>query len=216
MALTVHGVVCHAALDLHDDTVTHRADDLGTEQALFAVAHREFRIRGEAEGRSGIVLQVVVHILHMGLFVVADQGADGIAQLIALLLEELQGVQSGHHGTLVVGNAAAQQPAVLNAHGEGVGRPAVAHGHHVHMADGRQILFRVLAGQLCVADVVFAVAGGKAHARSQLQRLVQRCTGACAEGCTLFRGPSTLLTATRAAISFSSCSLFCAIYASIF
>ena len=28
--------------------------------------------------------------------------------------------------------------------------------------------------------------------------------------------PSTLLTATRAAISFSSCSLFCAIYASIF
>ena len=27
------------------------------------------------------------------------------------------------------------------------------------MADGRQILFRVLAGQLCIADVVFAVAG---------------------------------------------------------
>ena len=124
----------------------------------------------------------------MGLLIGACQCADGVAQLIALLLEELQGIQGSHHGAFVVGNAAAQQPAVLNAHGEGVGRPAVAHGHHVHMADGRQILFRVLAGQLCIADVVFAVAGGKAHARSQLQRLVQRCTGACAEGCTLFRG----------------------------
>ena len=183
-----HGVVCHAALDLHDDAVAHRADDLGTEQALLAVAHRELGIRGKAESGSRVVFEVVVHILHVGLLVGACQCADGVAQLIALLLEELQGIQGSHHGAFVVGNAAAQQPAVLNAHGEGVGRPAVAHGHHVHMADGRQILFRVLAGQLCIADVVFAVAGGKAHARSQLQRLVQRCTGACAEGCTLFRG----------------------------
>ena len=29
---------------------------------------------------------------------------------------------------------------------------------------------------------------GKAHACGQLQRLVQRCTGACAEGCALLRG----------------------------
>ena len=125
----------------------------------------------------------------MGLLVGACQCADGVAQLIALLLEELQGIQGSHHGAFVVGNAAAQQPAVLNAHGEGVGRPAVAHGHHVHMADGRQILFRVLAGQLCIADVVFAVAGGKAHACSQLQRLVQCGAGACTIGCALLGGP---------------------------
>ena len=183
-----HGVVGHTALKVHDHTVAHRADDLGTEQALFAVAHRELRIRGEAEGRGRVVLQVVVHILHVGLLVVACQRTDGVAQLIALLLEELQGIQGSHHGALVVGHAAAQQPAVLDAHGEGVGGPAVAHRYHVHMADGSQILLGVLTGQLGVSDVVLAVAGGKAHPGCQLQRLIQRCARACAEGCTLLGG----------------------------
>ena len=56
------------------------------------------------------------------------------------------------------------------------------------MADGSQIFFRVCTGQFGIADVVFAVAGGKAHACCQLQRLVQRCPGAYAEGCALLRG----------------------------
>ena len=56
------------------------------------------------------------------------------------------------------------------------------------MADGRQILLGVRTGQLGVADVALAVAGGKAHACSQLQRLVQSGPGACAVGCTLFWG----------------------------
>lgn len=38
-----------------------------------------------------------------------------------------------------------------------------------------------------VADMVLAVAGRKAHACGQLQRLVQRGTGACAVGCAPFR-----------------------------
>ena len=56
------------------------------------------------------------------------------------------------------------------------------------MADGSQILLGIGTGQLGVADMVLAVAGRKAHACGQLQRLVQRGTGACAVGCALFRG----------------------------
>ena len=183
-----HGIVGHTALKITDHAVAHRADDLAAEVALLTVAHRELGVRGKAEHRSRVILQVILHILHVGLFVVTDEGTDGVAQLIALLLEELEGVQGDHHGAFIIRDAAAQQPAVLDAHLEGVGRPAVAHRHHVHMADGGQILFRIGTGQLCVAHVVLAVAGGKAHAGCQLQRLVQCGTGALAEGCALFRG----------------------------
>ena len=183
-----HRVVGNTALKLCNDAVAHRADDLAAEVAFFAVAHRELRIRGKAEHRGGVVLQIVLHIVHVGLLVVAHNGTDGVAQLVALLLEELQRVQGNDHRALIVRDAAAQQPAILNAHLKGVCRPAVAHGHNVHMADGGQIFFRVCTGQLGIADVVFAVAGGKAHACCQLQRLVQRGTGACAVGCALFRG----------------------------
>ena len=55
-----HGIVRHTALDLHDDAVAHRADDLGTEQTLLAVAHRELGVRGEAERGSRVVFEVVV------------------------------------------------------------------------------------------------------------------------------------------------------------
>ena len=126
--------------------------------------------------------------MHVSLLVVADEGADGIAQGDALLFEELQGVQGGDHGAFVVSDTAADHPPVADLHLEGVFRPAVALRHHVHMADGSQILLGIGTGQLGVADMVLAVAGRKAHACGQLQRLVQRGPGACAEGCALLRG----------------------------
>ena len=183
-----HSVVGYTALKLCNDAVAHRADDLAAKVAFFAVAHRELGIRGKAEHRGGVVFQIVLHIVHVGLLVVAHDGTDGVAQLVTLLLEELQRVQSNDHRAFIIRDAASQQPAVLNAHLKGICRPAVAHGHNVHMADGSQIFFRVCTGQFGIADVVFAVAGGKAHACCQLQRLVQRCPGACAEGCALLRG----------------------------
>ena len=183
-----HSVGGDAALKVLDDAVADRADQLAVEVALLAVADRELGVRGKAEHRGRVVGEVVVHIVHMGLLVVAHEGTDGVAQGDALLLEELQGIQGSHHRAFVVRHAAADHPAVADLHLEGILRPAVALGHHVHMADGRQILLGVRTGQLGVADVALAVAGGKAHACSQLQRLVQSGPGACAVGCTLFRG----------------------------
>ena len=183
-----HGIVGHAAHELLDDAVADRADQLGTEVALLTVADRELGVRGKAEGRGRVILQVVLHIPHGGLLVVAHEGADGIAQRIALLLEELQGIEDGDHRALIVGHAAADEPAVPDLHLERVARPAVAFGHHVHMADRCQILLGIRAGQLRIADVIFAVAGGKAHPCRQLQRLVQRSACAQTIGGTLGRG----------------------------
>ena len=181
-------IVGNAALKLLDLTVADRADQLRTEMALLAVAHRELCIRSEAEHRGRVVLEVIFHIVHVGLFVVANHCADGIPQGNALLLEELQGVQGSHHGALVIGHTTADHPAVPDLHLEGILAPAVAHGHHIHMADGCQILLGVCTGQLGIADVVLAVAGRQTHACSQLQRLVQRRAGALTKGGLLGRG----------------------------
>ena len=183
-----HSVGGDAAHEVLDDAVADGADQLAVEVALLTIADRELCVRGEAEHRGRVVGEVVVHIVHVSLLVVADEGADGIAQGDALLFEELQGVQGGDHGAFVVSDTAADHPPVADLHLEGVFRPAVALRHHVHMADGSQILLGIGTGQLGVADMVLAVAGRKAHACGQLQRLVQRGTGACAVGCALFRG----------------------------
>ena len=183
-----HSVGGDAAHKVLDDAVADGADQLAVEVALLAIADRELCVRGKAEHRGRVVGEVVVHIVHVSLLVVADEGADGIAQGDALLFEELQGVQGGDHGAFVVSDTAADHPPVADLHLEGVFRPAVALRHHVHMADGSQILLGIGTGQLGVADMVLAVAGRKAHACGQLQRLVQRGTGACAVGCALFRG----------------------------
>ena len=180
-----HRVVGDTAHKLLDLAIAHRADQLAVELAFLTVADGELRVRGKAEDGSFVVLQIVVHIAHVGLFVVADEGADGIAQGDTLLLEELQGIQGRHHGALIVCHAAADHVVVLDLHGKGVCRPAIALRHHVHMADGCQILFRVRARQLGIADVIFTVAGGKAHACRQLQGLIQGCTGAHAVGSAL-------------------------------
>ena len=176
------GIVGDAALKVKDHPIARRADQLAVEMALFAVADRELGVRGEAEHRGLVVGQVVLDVSHAGLLVGAGQGADGVAQRNAQLLEELEGIEGDHHRALVVQHAAAQDPAVLPPHLEGAGRPALAGGHDVDVADGGQIFVGVGAGQLGIADVALAVAGGKAHLLGQLQGLVQRRAGPRAEG----------------------------------
>lgn len=74
-----HRVVGDTAHKLLDLAIAHRADQLAVELAFLTVADGELRVRGKAEDGSFVVLQIVVHIAHVGLFVVADEGADGSA-----------------------------------------------------------------------------------------------------------------------------------------
>ena len=90
--------------------------------------------------------------------------------------------RGGDHGALVIQHAPAQDPSVLPAHGKGVPGPAFAGRHHVHMADGGQILAGFPAGQLGITDVAFAVVGVQAQPAGQLQGLVQGSPGTRAEG----------------------------------
>ena len=181
------GVVGHAALKLQDHPVADGADQLAVEMPFLAVADRELGVGGKAEGRGLVVGQVVFHVPHAGLLVGAGQRPDGVAQRLPQLLEELEGVQRRHHGALVVQHPPAQDPALLPAHLEGAGGPALPCGHHVHMADGGQILVGVGAGQGCIADVALAVAGLQAHPVRQLQRFVQGGPGPRPKGRALRR-----------------------------
>ena len=180
-----HGIVGHAALKGGDDAVfKFGADELAVEAALLAVADRELGIGGEAEGGHRVVLGVVVHVVHIGLLVGAQQSADGVLQCSAAILEVFQRVQAEDAGAFVIGHAAAQQPAVPHADGVGVGVPAVALGHNVGVGDGGQKLLPIgdFAG-LGPADVAVGVEGVKAQLGGNFQCLVQRGLGAGAERC---------------------------------
>ena len=115
-----HCVVGHAALKLLDQTAAHRADQLCPKMSLFTVADRKLCIRGEAEHRGRIVVQIVLHILHTGLLVVTHQRTDGITQADAFLFEELQRIEDRHHRAFIIRHTAAQHPILLQAHLEGI------------------------------------------------------------------------------------------------
>ena len=184
-----HGVVGHAAGKVQDRAaLKHRADDLAVEAALFAVADRELGVGGKAEGRHLKMLGIVVHVQHAGLLVGAQQRADGVAQGGAAVLQIFQRVQAQDAGAFVVGNAAAQQPAVPQADGVGVGVPAVALRHHVGVGDGGQKLLPPGDGAgLGPADVAAGVVGVQAQLGGDLQRFGQGVAGAGAEGRARFR-----------------------------
>ena len=171
-----HGVAGHAALEVQDHAVFQLgAYDLAVEAALLPVADRELGVRRKAERRHGVMRGVVVHVVHIGLFVGTQQRAHRVFELDAAVLEVFQRIQAEDAGAFVVRHAAAQEPAVPDADGVGIGVPAVALGHHVGVGDGRQILLPVGDGAgLGPADVALGVIRFKAQLGGDLQRLVQR------------------------------------------
>ena len=129
------------------------------------------------------MLGVVVNIVHMGLLVGTQQGAHGVAQGDAAVLQVFEGVQAEDARTLVIGNAAPQQPAVAHAHGVGVGVPAVALGDNVGVGDGgKKLLPFGDGGGVRPADIAVGIIGVQTQLGGDLQRLVKGCLGTGAEG----------------------------------
>ena len=134
------------------------------------------------------MLGVVVYIVHVGLLVGAQQGAHGVFQLNATVLEVFQRIQAEDARALVIGHAAAQQPAVPHADRVGVGVPAVALGHDIGVGDGAKELLAIGdAAGLGPADVAIGIEGVKAQLPGDLQRLVQCSAGAGTERCARLR-----------------------------
>ena len=180
LRLVRHGVGGKAALDIHDVLHGHLGQHAPVVDALLPVAQGEVGVRAEAEQGGLVVLQIILHVLHAGLLVDAQQGPDGVAQGHAPVLQVFQGVQAQHAGSLVVHNAPADDIALPLPHGKGVAAPAVAGGHHVQVGDGSQIILPL--PDLGIADFVLAVDGLKPQLLRHGQRLLQRLRGAFAIG----------------------------------
>ena len=175
-----------AAADVEDPAERPPGKDAAVVDAFLAVAEGEVGVRGEAEEGGGMVCQIIAHVAHAGLLVGAEQRAHGVAQGDLLLLQVLERVEAEDARPLVVHHAAADDPAVPLAHGEGILLPAVAHGHHVQMGNGGEIALPV-ATDGGVADAPGTVDGVQPQFAGDPQPQIQRLAGAAAEGRALLR-----------------------------
>ena len=121
------------------------AVDLGAhkrrpELALLGIADRELGIGRKQKVGVCIVLQIMVNVGHAHFLIAAQQRAEGVARHNAVLEQVRAGVERQHRRTLVVDHATAEQPALATLHRKRIGIPAGAGGHHVHVADGRELL----------------------------------------------------------------------------
>ncbi len=183
-------VACGAAVQL-DDLVGDGGGgaDRGGVAALLAADHGEVRVRGEEEGGLLKVIEIPLDIAHVGLFVVADNHAEGIgvdrAGLLGALLEELERIKAEGEGALIIEDAAADHEAVLACDLEGREGPAGALGDDVGVADeGNLLVGRAL--DIGIADVAVAVMGVEAQAVGDLDRRVERLEGLGAIGLARF------------------------------
>ena len=186
LGLVGHGVRREAALDV--DNVHHRqlGNHAAMVDALFAVAEREICVRAEAEQRSGIIRQIILDVLHAGLFVCAEQRADRIAQGYSLILEVLQRIEAEDARPLVVHDAAADYVPFALAHGERILRPALADRHHVEVSYRRKVTVTVSA-EAGIAYLALAVDRVKPQLAGDLKSLIKRLARAAAKGGVGFR-----------------------------
>ena len=181
LGLVGHGVRREAALDVYN--VHHRqlGDHAAVVNALFAVAQREVRVRTEAEQRSGVICQIILDVLHAGLFVCAEQRADRIAQGYSLVLEILQRVEAEDARPLVVHDAAADYVPLALAHGERILSPAFADRHHIEVSYRSEVAIAVSA-EAGIADFALAVYRVEPQLAGDLKSLVKCLARAAAEG----------------------------------
>ena len=163
-----------------------RALERRRELTLLGVAHRELCIGREEEVRRFMVGKVMRHIGHAGLLVAAQQSAERIARLDAVLDEVCAGVERKHRGTLVVDDATAEQPALAAFHLEGIGVPARAGRNHIDMADRGDLLVG-LAGDIGHTHVARGVRRLVAELFRDAERAVEGGTCVLAEGRTRLR-----------------------------
>ena len=153
------------------------------QHALFAVDHREIRIRRKAVIRPRRFFEVVVHALPGGLFIQTQDDPDRVFRLESGVLQGLHGIEAGNHRPFVIGGSAAIDIAVFHFAAVRFKVPAAAGRHHVQMAqDGHDLRFfmtddlplfiqNVLSASrpVDVTAVVVHIAGLESQAARQFQ-----------------------------------------------
>ena len=161
------------------------AVDLGAHKcrpklALLGIADRKLGIGRKQKVGVCVVLQIMVNVGHAHFLIAAQQCAEGVARNNAVLEQIGAGVERQHRRTLVVDNAAAEQPALATLHRKRVGVPARAGGHHVHVADGRELLVAA-ARDIGNAHIALVVARLIAKLLRDAERTVERVTDRAAK-----------------------------------
>ena len=161
------------------------AVDLGAHKrrpklALLGIADRELGIGRKQKVGVRVVLQIMVNVGHAHFLIAAQQRAEGVARDNTVLEQIGAGVERQHGRTLVVDNAAAEQPALATLHRKRVGVPARAGGHHVHVADGRELLVAA-ARNIGNAHIALVVARLIAELLRDAERTVERVTDRAAK-----------------------------------
>ena len=123
------------------------------------------------------MLDIVVHILHAGLFVAAQQGTDRITQFGTGVFQVLERIEAKNTWPLVVHNTAAKQKAILLSECEGVIGPTITFGYDIHMGDGGEIALPPILTDGSITDLVLAVYGFEPELFGDLKSAVQCLAG---------------------------------------
>ena len=171
-----NGVARLGAAPRHDAP----AVDLGAHErrpklALLGIADRELGIRRKQKVRVGVVLQIMVNVGHAHFLIAAQQRAEGVARHNAVLEQVRAGVERQHCRALVVDHAATEQPALATLHRKRIGIPAGAGGHHVHVADSRELLIAATR-DIGNTHITLVVARLVAELLRDAERAIERIT----------------------------------------
>ena len=165
----------------HDaPAIDPRAHERRLKLALLGVANRELGIGCKQKVGVRVVLQIMVNVGHAYLLIAAQQRAEGIARGNAALEQIGAGVERKHRRALVVDHAAAEQPALATLHRKRVGVPTGPGGHHVHVADGRELLVAA-ARDIGNAHIALVIARLVTELLRDAERAIERVTDRAAK-----------------------------------
>ena len=168
-----NGVSCLCAVPGQDLAIGDSAAGKGgAKLALLRITDRELGIGSKQEGRILMSRQIMGHILHARLLIATQECAERIPGGHALAKEKCASVQTKNGRTLVVDDAAAEQPTVTARHGKRIGVPARAGGNHVNMGDCGNLALR-LAGDICHTHIALIIGGLITELRGDAQRAIE-------------------------------------------
>ena len=160
-----------AAFDVDDRAALEAlARERAVVEALLAIAHGELGVGSEEKRRVGEALAVVRDVAHSRFLVRAEDDADRVGQLFALVGPKLHRAECRDDRALIVDDAAAHKIPLATRDGERIDRPTRAGRNHVDMTDDSDLRIG-LAGQVGISHITIDVVDVKAHVTRDVERL---------------------------------------------
>ena len=166
---------------------SHAAEMAGRYLALSPMTRGIGGVGGDDVGGHGVALQPALHVAAADLLGGPQPQSGAAPQLRPQLPHRRHGVQGGHGGAFVVGDAPATDAVLFHRQAEGFGGPAVSGRHHVQMAQHAE--GHVPAAPFHRQHRVVPHVGGEAQLPGDGLGTTQRLTALSAVGQTVRPGP---------------------------